>query len=65
MPLLLIYNSSDEIPREPESQIRTVLLDEWPRPYVDDTGGLLIEPQLHPTYFILADANSEIESNYE
>lgn len=57
MPQLLIYNSSAELPRDLASQIRAVLLDEWPGPEVSGVGGALIDPELHPVYFILADGN--------
>ena len=54
---LLIYDSSAELPRELASEIRSVLLAEWPGPEVDDTSESLIDPALHPVYFILADGN--------
>lgn len=52
---LLTYNSSAELPPELAAQIRAALLAQWPGPDVDDAGGPLIEPELHPTYFALAD----------
>jgi predicted GNAT family N-acyltransferase len=57
MPQLHIYNSSAELPRELASQIRSLLLAEWPGPEVDDTEEPLTAPALHPTYFILTAGN--------
>jgi GNAT superfamily N-acetyltransferase len=52
---LHIYDSSAELPRALAGQIRSALLAEWPGSEADDTGGLLLGPEWHPTYFVLAD----------
>lgn len=54
---LLIYASSAEFPVELASQIRPALLKEWPGPEAYDSAESLTAPELHPTYFILADGN--------
>jgi hypothetical protein len=52
---LLLYDSTDELPHDLESQIRSLLRAEWPPLEEDETGEPLIAPDLHPVYFILAD----------
>ena len=54
---LLIYDSPSDFPRELAQQICSALLKEWPSPDADDSVESLIHPELHPTYFILADGN--------
>jgi hypothetical protein len=54
---LFIYDSSTEFPLELARQIRVALLDEWPCTDAEDTLESLTEPQLHPTYFVLAEWN--------
>lgn len=54
---LLIYNSLAELPHEFKSQIRAALQGAWPGPGVGDIEGSLIDPELHPTYFVLADGS--------
>ena len=54
---LHVYDISAELPHELASQIRAILLDEWPGPEQGDAGELLIGPEWHPTYFILAEEN--------
>jgi hypothetical protein len=54
MPELRRYDGADETPREMERQIRSLMQAEWPAPG-DETGGPLVAPEWHPTYFILAE----------
>ena len=51
---LLTYNSSAGLPHELASEIQAALLDQWPGPDMNDAEGPMIEPELHPTYFVLA-----------
>ena len=54
MPELRLYDHADEIPRVLERQVRSLLQAEWPAPG-GETGGPLLAPGWHPTYFILAE----------
>jgi GNAT superfamily N-acetyltransferase len=54
MPELRRYDGADEIPRELERQIRSLLQAEWSATG-DENNGPLVEPQWHPTYFVLAE----------
>lgn len=54
MPELRRYDGADEIPRDLERQVRSLLQSEWPAPG-DEADGPLIAPEWHPTYFILAE----------
>jgi hypothetical protein len=55
---LLLYDSTDEVPKDLESQIHSLLRAEWPPLEEDQTDGPLIAPQLHPVYFILAEGRT-------
>ena len=56
MPELRRYGGADEIPRELERQVRSLLRAEWPVPG-DETDGTFVAPEWHPTHFILADGH--------
>lgn len=56
MPQLLCYDSTATIPPHLEIQVRSLLYAEWSGSSEDDTQPLT-DPELHPTYFILADEN--------
>ncbi|HEU4594831.1 MAG TPA: GNAT family N-acetyltransferase [Pyrinomonadaceae bacterium] len=56
MPELRRYDGADEIPRELERHVRSLLQAEWPATG-DETAGPLVEPEWHPTHFILADGH--------
>lgn len=54
MPELQRYAGADEIPRDLERQIRSLLQAEWPSPG-DESDGPLTAFEWHPTYFVLAE----------
>lgn len=56
MPELRRYDGADELPRELERQVRSLLQAEWPATG-DETAGPLVAPEWHPTHFILADGH--------
>src|SRR5688500_18770789 len=55
---LLLYNTTADLPRALESQIRSLLRAEWPPLGEDETNGPLTAPELHPVYFILAEGTA-------
>ena len=54
MPELRRYGGADELPRDLEGQVRSLLQAEWPAPG-GEAGGPLVAPRWHPTHFILAE----------
>lgn len=51
------YDGADEIPRELERQIPSLLHAEWPAPD-DETDSPLVAPQWYPTYYLLAEGGT-------
>lgn len=57
MPELVVSGASAEIPPEIERQIRALLGTAWPASDEEPMSGSLVDPALHPTYFVLTSAN--------
>lgn len=57
MPELMRYDSAALIPLRLEAQIRSLLYAEWPASDEDEVARPLIDPELHPVYFVLADGD--------
>lgn len=57
MPRLMRYDSASTIPARLEAQVHSLLHAEWPDPDEDDASRPLIDPELHPVSFVLADGN--------
>ena len=57
MPQLMRYDYAAMIPLRLETQVRSLLYAEWPRDDEDEAARLIINPELHPVYFILMDGD--------
>ena len=55
MPQLMRYDSSAAVPPHLEAQIRSLLYAEWPGADEADAALALIDPELHPVYFVLSE----------
>lgn len=55
MPQLMRYDSAAMIPLRLEAQIRSLLYAEWPASDEDEVARPLIDPELHPVYFVIAE----------
>lgn len=54
MPQLHVYQATEDLPAHYEYQIRSFMRILWPGHQEDDLDQPLTEPELHPTYFVLA-----------
>ncbi len=52
-PRLVVYTASHEIPTAIDRQIRALLASEWPASDGEPARGPLVDPALHPVFFVL------------
>jgi GNAT superfamily N-acetyltransferase len=60
MPELAVYAASEALPPELGHEIRALLDAQWPGPNDNVGAGPLIDPDLHPVYFVLREGDEVV-----
>ena len=59
---LIRYNTSEELPPQIVHEIRSLAYSQWPGSNENQGSGILIDPDLHPVYFVLRDGDHVLGS---